>query len=129
MFTERKILIVEDNPLNKKIISFWFTKYSYFFYFADSGESAVEIFSREWYGVVIMDIFLPGMNGFETVNRIRAISSEKYERQPYIIALTAHTLDYDRSKCLQSGMDEYLSKPIDFELLNEMLSKAGEHHE
>jgi len=76
-----------------------------------------------------MDIFLPGMNGFETVSRIREISSVKHERQPYIIALTAHTLDYDRNKCLQSGMDEYLSKPIDFELLNEMLSKAGERHE
>jgi two-component system, sensor histidine kinase and response regulator len=129
VFYKSKILIVEDNPLNKKIISFWLSKYGYFFCFAESGEAAIEIYTREWQEVIVMDISLPGINGFETVRRIREICREKNKRQPFVIALTAHTLDYDRNKCLLAGMDEYLSKPIDFELLNEMLSKAGEQHE
>lgn len=129
MFYKRNILIVEDNPLNKKIISFWFSKYGYLFSFADCGEDALELFIKDYYGIIIMDILLPGINGFETAKRIREISNNKYDKQPYIIALTANTLDNDRIKCLQSGMDEYMSKPINFKLMIEMLSNVSKDNE
>jgi CheY-like chemotaxis protein len=125
MLINKNILIVEDNQLNKKIISYWFSKYGYLFSFADCGEDALELYIKEYYEIIIMDLLLPGINGFETAKKIREISSNQYNKQPYIIALTANTLDNDRIKCLQAGMDEYMSKPINFKLMDELLNNIN----
>jgi osomolarity two-component system sensor histidine kinase NIK1 len=116
-------LIIEDNLLNQKIISFWLAKNGYEFTFASSGEEALEVFKNRWFDVVIMDIMLPGMNGLETTSILRKVCSLQYGRQPIIFALTANTLDNDRMRCLQSGMDEYMAKPFDFQQLNDILEE------
>jgi CheY-like chemotaxis protein len=121
MYSNKSILIIEDNLLNQKIISFWLSRYKYSFNFTQSGEEAVELFTIHWFDIILMDIMLPGINGFETSRRIRIIGDEIYAKQPYIVALTANTLDNDRKRCLQSGMDEYLSKPFDIIQLNHIL--------
>jgi CheY-like chemotaxis protein len=117
----KSILIIEDNLLNQKILSFWLAKKNYNYFFAQRGEEALELFKIQWFDVILMDIMLPGINGFETTHIIRKIGEEVYAKQPYIVALTANTLDNDRKKCLQSGMDEYLSKPFDIAQLNNIL--------
>jgi osomolarity two-component system sensor histidine kinase NIK1 len=121
MFSDRLILIIEDNQLNQKIISFWLAKINYSFIFASSGEEAVEIFKNQWFDVILMDIMLPGINGFETTYKIRNMGDKIYSKQPFIIALTANTLDNDRKRCLQAGMNEFLSKPFDIIQLNNIL--------
>jgi CheY-like chemotaxis protein len=117
----KTILIIEDNLLNQKILSFWLTKNKYNCKFSQRGEDALELFKKQWFDIILMDIMLPGINGFETTRRIRIIGEEVYAKQPYIVALTANTFDNDRKKCLQSGMDEYLSKPFDIAQLNNIL--------
>ena len=121
MFYNKTILIIEDNPLNQKIISFGLSKNNYSYSFVSKGEEAVELFKSKWFDIILMDIMLPGISGFETTRRIRIIGEEVYEKQPYIIAVTANTLDNDRKRCLQSGMDEYISKPFDINQLNNIL--------
>lgn len=113
-----KILVVEDNPLNQKILSYYLTKEKIQAKIVSTGEECVEIYTNEWYPVLLMDLMLPGINGFETTQIIRNIEKEKYNcRKTYIIALTANTLDNDRQKCLQNGMDEYIAKPFDIKKL------------
>jgi len=124
MFSISEILIIEDNQLNKKIISFWLTKNGFDFMFVSTGEEAVELYENKWFDVVIIDIMLPGISGFETTRQLRKLCNSRYGRQPFIIALTANALDNDRKKCIDSGMDEYMTKPFDFQLLNHIL---GDH--
>lgn len=121
MFCNLQLLIIEDNLLNQKIISFWLAKNGINFTFASSGEEAMEIFKGKWFDVVIMDIMLPGLNGLETTKLLREICKQSYCKQPYIIALTANTLDNDRIRCLSNGMDEYMVKPFEFQQLNHIL--------
>jgi CheY-like chemotaxis protein len=121
MLYNRTILIIEDNLLNQKILSYWLSKHKYSYHFTFRGEEAVELFKNQWFDIILMDIMLPGINGFETTRRIRIIGDEIYAKQPYIVALTANTLDNDRKRCLQTGMDEYLSKPFDIIQLNHIL--------
>ena len=123
MFNSYSILIIEDNLLNQKIISFWLSKSRYNFLFAASGEEALEIFKNKWFDVVLMDIMLPGKDGLETTHLIREFSEVHYRMQPYIVALTANTLDNDRRRCIKAGMDEYLSKPFDIQQLNHILEE------
>ena len=125
MFLKNKILIVEDNVLNQKILSFWLSKRDYYFIFALTGEEAVEIFKREWYDIVIMDIMLPGINGIITAKLLRDVAGAVYGKQPFIIALTANVLDNDRKKCIQAGMDDYLAKPFDFDKLVNILESIN----
>jgi CheY-like chemotaxis protein len=121
MFYNKEILIIEDNPLNQKIMSFWLSKNNYTYKIVEKGEEAVELFKGMWFDIILMDIMLPGISGFETTRRIRVLGEEVYEKQPYIVAITANTLDNDRKRCLQSGMDDYLSKPFDITQLNNIL--------
>lgn len=113
-----KILVVEDNPLNQKILLYYLTKEKIEVKIVSSGEDCVDTYSNEWYPVLLMDLMLPGIDGFETTRIIRNIEKEKYNhKKTYIIALTANTLDNDRQKCIQNGMDEYIAKPFDIKKL------------
>lgn len=117
-----KILVVEDNPLNQKILSYYLKKEKIQALVVSTGEECVEIYSKEWYPVLLMDLMLPGITGLETTNIIRSIEKEKYNgKKTYIIALTANTLDNDRQKCIQNGMDEYIAKPFDIKKLRVIL--------
>jgi CheY-like chemotaxis protein len=124
MISKLKILLVEDNPLNQKIVSFYLQKEKHEVKIVSSGERAIEVFLTDEFDLVLMDIMLPGIDGFETTQRFREIEDKNKERiNSIIIALTANTLDNDRERCKQNGMDDYLSKPFDLQKLYYILKK------
>ena len=121
-----KILLVEDNPLNQKIVGFYLRKNHYNVEISSTGEQALEIFKKEEFDIILMDLMLPGLNGYEVTKLMRKMESEDPERKKsIIIALTANTLDNDREKCLQQGMDEFISKPFDMNKLNFIFSQLN----
>ncbi|MDB4584941.1 response regulator, partial [Draconibacterium sp.] len=78
-----------------------------------NGLDAIKAVNNNQFDLVLMDIMLPEMNGFEVTEKIRNLEAERGTKEPVpIIALTANTLDNDREKCLNAGMNEYLSKPF-----------------
>jgi CheY-like chemotaxis protein len=92
---------------------------------ASNGVEAVEAMEKHPYTIVLMDVQMPVLDGFEATRRIRA--ELPTERQPYIIALTANAMAGDEQRCLQAGMDAYLSKPLSTERLAVALAAADEH--
>lgn len=119
-----RILVVEDNPLNQKIVSFYLVRNGYEAIIVSTGEEAVEVMAGGGADVVIMDLMLPGISGYEAARRIRTLEKEKGTRA-VIIALTASALDNDRDQCLKAGMDEYMSKPFDIRKLNDIFESLN----
>jgi len=116
-----KILVAEDNLINQKLIERILNKLGYKIDIANNGQDAVEKNSARLYDVIIMDIQMPIMDGYQATTLIREIS----EVQPITIAMTANALAEDREICLSYGMDNYISKPMKIELLVSMLEKIS----
>ncbi len=114
-----KILIVEDNLVNQKVMSLTLKKLGYQADIANNGLEAIKILSEKDYQLILMDMQMPEMDGIATTSWIR--ENLPQERQPYIIAVTANALEGDRTSCLDAGMDDYMSKPINLPLLKEKL--------
>lgn len=110
-----KILLAEDTPTNQLLVRHALGKRGHHVVVAGDGRTAVDLARRGTYDVILMDLQMPDMDGFEATAAIRALPG----RQPPIIALTAHTMMGDRERCLAAGMQNYLSKPID---LRELIS-------
>lgn len=104
-----KVLLAEDHPLNQMVVREALKSYGCDIDVASSGREAVEAVGRRPYHVVLMDLQMPGMDGLEATKKIR--SDERFATIP-IIALTAHSTEKDREKCLAAGMNDYLSKPL-----------------
>jgi len=104
------ILIVEDNKLNLKLIQTILSAHGYRLLVAEDGRAAVEIAAREHPDLILMDMRLPELTGFEATQILRAGSETA--RIP-IMALTAHAMAEEREKALDAGCDEYITKPID----------------
>lgn len=112
-----KILIVEDNEMNQDVIKDMLNLIGLKAQIASCGEEAVKLFSDGNFDIILMDCQLPGLDGFETTKRIRALEKEKNKsnnniRQCIIVALTANVLKETNDRCITSGMDGYLTKPI-----------------
>jgi PAS domain S-box-containing protein len=103
-----RILLAEDNPVNQKVALRMLQKLGFRADAVTNGWEVLEALEREDYDVVLMDIQMPEMDGFETAQRIR----QKWPKRPRIVAVTAYSLEGDRERCLASGMNEYLRKPI-----------------
>ncbi len=112
-----KILLVEDNVLNIKLIEHLFSEYGMNADIALNGKIAINLLQDQEYDLILMDIEMPDMNGYEATTYIR---KELGSNVP-IIALTAHAMPGEREKCLQLGMNDYLSKPIDTNKLFESI--------
>jgi two-component system cell cycle response regulator DivK len=104
-----KILIVEDDPMNMKLIVEILNSLDFMIQTAKNGLEALTIADKDLYDLILMDIELPGMDGIETARRIK--DKPGYNNIP-IIALTAFAMKGDREKFLNEGFDYYLSKPI-----------------
>lgn len=119
-----QILLVEDNLLNQKVVTFNLKKQNYHVTAVTNGNEAILKFKEQKYDLILMDIMLPEMDGYEITSRIRQIEKEMniQERVP-IIAITANALDNDKEKCIQSGMDDYLSKPFTSAELADIIHK------
>ncbi len=107
---KEKILIVEDNPKNMRLLEIILKAKDYPLLMATDGEKALEVAAREKPALIIMDIQLPKMSGLEVTARIRQIPA--LEHIP-IIAVTANAMKGDEEKVTRAGCDAYLSKPID----------------
>ena len=119
-----KILLVEDNLLNQRIVLFSLKKYNHEVTIANNGLEAVEKFNESEFDVILMDIMMPVMDGLEATVKIREVEIMKQsERRTPIIALTANTMDNDRDKCISYGMDEFMAKPFDIEKLKTIFSE------
>jgi two-component system sensor histidine kinase/response regulator len=122
-----KILLAEDNPINQKVSLRMLQKLKYDVTVADNGKQALQLWQeavdKDPFDLVLMDIQMPEMDGFETTEKIRELEKSKNSRT-HIIALTAHATSEDRDQCLAFGMDGYLSKPIRFEKLFKMIKEC-----
>ena len=114
-----KILVAEDDLINQHLAVKMLNKLGYKPDIVSNGKEALEIVSEKQYDVILMDGLMPEMDGFEATKMIRLC----LEKQPIIIALTASTMYGDKEKCLQAGMDDYLSKPIDLNHLAAIIEK------
>ncbi len=103
-----RILAVEDNATNQKLILLMLGRFGYRADSAYDGLEALEALGRATYDVLLMDVQMPEMDGLETTRRIR----QTLHAQPRIIAMTANAMESDRDACLAAGMDDYVSKPI-----------------
>jgi len=108
-----KILLAEDNIVNQKVASIHLQTLGHEVEIAKNGKIAVEMFENKNYDIIFMDVQMPEMDGFEATQAIRNIekNSGKAEKIP-IIAMTANAMQGDKEKCLEAGMDDYISKPF-----------------
>ena len=118
-----KILVVDDNQINQQIAQELIEHVGLTVHVANNGQECLDILSRSRFDLIFMDVQMPVMDGYTASRHIRdREKKQRMESKPIpIIAMTAHALKGEKEKCLQFGMNDYLSKPIDPEKLNDML--------
>ncbi|MFK8035508.1 MAG: response regulator [Hyphomicrobiales bacterium] len=124
---ELSILLVDDNAINRKVGSKILKRLGYEPDIAKSGGEAVSSCVEGSYDLVLMDIEMPDMDGMTATGKIRELMDD--ENTPYIVALTANAMASEKERYLASGMDGYLSKPIDLDALSESLAAAVKFRE
>lgn len=116
-----RILLAEDNPVNQKVARQMLRKIGYEADVAANGLEVLQALERQPYDIILMDVQMPEMDGLEAAKNIR----ERWHNGPKIIAITAYALEGDRDRCLNVGMDDYISKPIQLDELRSKLIKWG----
>ena len=128
---ELRVLVAEDNPVNQKIAQQMLRKRQLSVTLADDGRQAVDAFESGRFDLVLMDVQMPEMNGFEAVAAIRALEHAQGRPHTPIVAVTAHAMVGDRERCLEAGMDAYLAKPLRrqslYDLMDELLGVGRLH--
>jgi CheY-like chemotaxis protein len=117
-----RILLVEDNAVNRKVGLLMLSRWGYTAEMANNGKRAVEALETEVYDVILMDIQMPEMNGIQAM---KAIREKLGAESPTIIALTAEALEGDAARFLAMGFDQYLSKPLQAAHLQKALREVG----
>jgi len=110
------ILVAEDTPANQKVVQAILGRRGHAVTIAQNGREAVNLASRQDYDVILMDIQMPIMDGYQATAAIRTLSSQT-KRSVLIVAMTAHAMRGDRERCLAAGMDAYIAKPVDVDKL------------
>jgi len=118
-----RVLVAEDSPVNQELIRRLLAKWGHSAVIACNGKQALSFLEAENFDVVLMDVQMPEMNGFEATALIRERDLATGGHTP-IIALTAHALKGDRERCTAAGMDDYLSKPIEAQALFEVIDRV-----
>lgn len=119
-----RVLVAEDNPFNQKVIRLLLARLGYEADIVGNGNEVLNRLEQQQYDVILMDIQMPDMDGFEATQIIRTRLPDRM--QPWIIAMTAHAQSGDREQCLSSGMNDYMSKPIQIDKLGAILKQACE---
>jgi two-component system, sensor histidine kinase and response regulator len=118
-----RILLAEDNPVNQRVALHLLAKEGNSALAVLNGREALEAMSKENFDLVLMDVQMPEMDGLEATRAIRA-QEEGTDRHVLIVAMTAHAMKGDRERCLDSGMDDYVSKPVQKSELLRVLANA-----
>jgi DNA-binding response OmpR family regulator len=116
-----KVLLVEDNPLNQKVLGMFISKLGFEHDVASNGQMSVDLATENEYRYILMDIYMPGMDGTEATVKIRENEEKAGRNRSKIIAITANESDESVKRCYDSGMDDYLVKPFTLEILREKL--------
>jgi CheY-like chemotaxis protein len=106
-----RVLLAEDNPVNRTLALRLLGKLGHQVEVANNGEEALGLHARGKFDIILMDVQMPVMGGFEATARIREREAAGCPHTP-IVAMTAHAMKGDRERCLEAGMDGYLSKPV-----------------
>ena len=117
--SQLKILIADDDEINQEFGLLLLKTFGYDADIANNGLEVLELLKKQSYDIILMDMQMPEMDGLTATKMIR----ESSQTQPWIIAVTANVLERDRQKCLEVGMNDYLSKPIMIEDFNHAISK------
>jgi signal transduction histidine kinase/ActR/RegA family two-component response regulator len=117
-----RMMVVDDNAVNRKLLSMTLERLGIRAALATNGAEALDNLSRSSYDVILMDVQMPVMDGLETTRRIRR--NYPPNSQPRIVAMTAGAFPEDRAHCLEAGMDDYLSKPVNIEELVQTLRRV-----
>ena len=117
-----RVLLAEDNMINQKLAERVLEIFGYSISIANNGAEAVEMLQENGYDLIFMDVMMPEMDGLEATQTIRKSYTGK---QPVIIAMTANALKGDREICIESGMNDYVSKPINTDEIRNLLVKYG----
>jgi CheY-like chemotaxis protein len=104
-----RVLVAEDEPVNCEIATMLLEDAGCVVYSAEDDAQALEMAARQAYGLILMDMQMPGMDGLEATRQIRLLAG--YARTP-VIAMTANAFAEDRLRCLDAGMDDFLTKPV-----------------
>ena len=119
-----RILLVEDNALNRKFTHALLRKDAHSIVEAENGAIAVDLMGQDpSYDLILMDLQIPVMDGVTATVRIRELESERGLARTPILALTANAMQGDRERCLEVGMDDFISKPVRKEKLRAVLAK------
>ncbi len=116
-----RLLVVEDNKINQKVIMGMLKYYGFEAEFVENGEQGLAAVQERDFDLIFMDVQMPVMDGFTATRKIREHEGDGHHTP--IIAMTANAMQGDREKCLEAGMDDYLSKPLKPEVLNEVIQK------
>ncbi|MCP4922156.1 MAG: response regulator [Proteobacteria bacterium] len=117
--TRRRVLLAEDNPVNQKVAVLFLEKLGYSTHVVENGQDALDAIAREPFDIVLMDVQMPQMDGLEATRRLRL-----WNRDIYVIAMTANAMEGDPRACMDAGMDDYLSKPVTLKRLGAALDAA-----
>ncbi|HEX9026888.1 MAG TPA: response regulator [Clostridium sp.] len=122
-----RILLVEDNEVNRKIVISILKSHNMTCDVALDGSEALKAVSEKDYDIVFMDCQMPVMDGYESTAKIRLLEGDK--KHTKIIAVTANAMEGDSAKCIEAGMDAYISKPINFDIMFRMIEESTKRSE
>ena len=120
-----RILVADDNPINQSVTTGMLRSRGHIVRTARNGCEAVAIYQREPLDLILMDVQMPELDGFAATARIRQLELGHGGHHISIVAMTAHAMDGDRQRCLDAGMDDYLTKPVNQEQLLNVLARFG----
>jgi signal transduction histidine kinase len=119
-----RVLVVEDNPVNRKVIETLLTKLGLSVMLAENGQQGCDaVMSGAAPDLVLMDVHMPVLDGYDATARLRAWETENARPRLPIIALSADVYEEDRQRCLAAGMDDFLAKPVDMRALPQLLAR------
>ncbi len=122
-----RVLVAEDNMVNQRLIARLLQKWGCQVTIVGSGEQAVEATASSPFDLVLMDVQMPGMDGFEATQAIRVREAATGRGHLAIVAITAHAMKGDRDRCLEAGMDGYVSKPVEAAELQRTIAAMTRH--
>lgn len=122
-----RILLAEDNPINQRIATFMFRQLGLICDIASNGKEAFEMHQQKKYDLILMDIHMPVIDGIEATRLIRAFENESdMKHRTIIVAVTASEIYERKESCFEAGMDDFLEKPFQENILRELISRSFE---